>query len=665
MKLDPGRYGAPPKALSQITIALRDYQQAAVDDVRAAFAAKRWPVLFVLPTGGGKCLARGTQVLMFDGTTRPVEDVRPGDAVMGPDGAPRCVASLARGREMMYCVTPETGTPYTVNESHILSLRNARGVVKNIAVRDYVREPQHWRIRNPGWRVPGILRGDLAPELSHITVEPVGEGDYFGFELAGPDRLFLLGDFTVTHNTYTFSYIAHSAAKLGRRVCIIVHRKELLLQASASLRNLGIEHGLISPQFTPQPHHSVQVASVDTLIQRLKRGAMRFDLIIYDEAHHVVGGNKWARVYELLGSSPMLGVTATPVRTDGKGLGRDHGGLFATMVLGPSVRELIERGMLIEPTVFSSPITPDLTGVRKDAGGDYNASALAERVDKPVITGSAVEHYQQICPGRRAIVFCASIEHATHVRDAFNAAGYRFALLVGQPTMSDAERTAVNKALRAGELDGACTVDLVSEGYDLPDLEVCIMLRATASEALFLQQVGRVMRPSPGKTQCWLLDHVANVGKWDENGEFQRKHGLPGEAREWTLEGRKKKDKKATPDDEPVVPPKQCPECYVVHEPAPECPACGHVYEVKARGLEQVDGRLTQVTPEMAASIMAAKKARIKKAKTLADLLMIEQEMGYKSGWAQATFTARARVRERYQRPTPPIEAYEADFFRR
>lgn len=519
MQLDPGRYGAPPAPLNSVTIALRDYQQAAVDDVRAAFAAKMFPVLFVLPTGGGK--------------------------------------------------------------------------------------------------------------------------------------------------TYTFSYIAHSAAKLGRRVCIIVHRRELLLQASASLRNLGIQHGLISPQFTPQPHHPVQVASVDTLVQRLKRGPMKFDLLIYDEAHHVVDGNKWGRVYDQLGRPPMLGVTATPVRTDGKGLGEQWGGLFRTMVLGPSVRELISRNMLIEPEVYSSPITPDMTGVRRASDGDYDRKEMADRVDKPVITGNAVEHYQQICPGSRAIVFCASIEHAKHVAEAFNGAGYQFALLVGQPTMSDAERTEVNRALRAGELHGACTVDLVSEGYDLPDLETCIMLRATQSEALFLQQVGRVMRPSTGKTRCWLLDHVGNVGKWTESGDFKRKHGLPGEARDWTLEGRKKKARGPKEPDEPGAALKQCPSCYIVHEPGPECPGCGHVYETASRGLEQVEGKLAKVTPEMAAQIAKAKKRRIKSAKTLADLLMIEKELGYKPGWAQHTFAARARTVERYRRPEPPIEAYESDLFRR
>lgn len=437
--------------------------------------------------------------------------------------------------------------------------------------------------------------------------------------------------------TYTFSYIAASASDKGRAVCIIVHRKELLLQASASLTALGIDHGLISPDFTPKRHAMVQVASVDTLLQRLKKQSYKFGLLIFDEAHHVVAGNKWGRVYEQLGMPHMLGVTATPVRTDGKGLGEHAGGVFKAMVLGPSVVDLIARGMLINPKVFASPIVPEIDDLKTNRDGDYNLQELAARVDKPRITGSAVAHYTKICPGSRAIVFCSSIEHAKHVRDEFNAAGYRFALLVGAPHMSDTERTAVNKQLRRGEIHGACTVDLVSEGYDLPDLECCVMLRPTASEALFLQQVGRVMRPSPGKTTCYLLDHVANVGTLVD-GEFKRKHGLPNEARDWTLDGRKKKKKGPKEPDEAKIDIKQCPECFTAHEAAPVCPGCGFEYPAKTRSLEQVDGELAEITPEMQERMRVQQRSAQASAKSVDDMMA---QLGYSRGRAEAIVKAR------------------------
>lgn len=827
------------------TIILRDYQEAAVQGIRQEFRAKRSPVLFVLPTGGGKCLGEGTPILMFDGTIKPVEDVCVGDLLMGPDSRPRRVLSLARGREMLYRVIPTKGDPYVVNESHILSLKRTSthldpafpseargGEIVNIGVLDYLRSSKTFKHIHKGWRAPanfpppaepalldpyflgawlgdgsshaaeittcdeeivqyvvdyaarlgmstswhdnstlsigikiigndpagrggtlimnhlreyGLIRnkhiphryktgsraerlqvlagmidtdghytgkgyditlkserlmddlifvarslgfaaykaasrktcgnngvsgdywrcsisGDVDeipcrlprkqaaprrqkkdPRVTGIHVEAIGEGDYYGFEIDG-DHLFMLGDFTVTHNTFTFSYIASSAAEKGNSVIIIVHRKELLLQASASLRALGIEHGLISPHFTPDPHKRVQVASVDTLLVRLKKKAYKFDLAIFDEAHHVVAGNKWGRAWEQLGCPMMLGVTATPVRGDGKGLGAHAGGVFQSMVLGPSVAELIRRGMLINPVVYTSLETPDLSGLKTNKEGDYNLAELAARVDKPRITGSAVEHYTKICPGAKAVVFCSSIEHAKHVRDEFNAAGYRFDLLVGAPEMSDAERTTVNKRLRRGEIHGVCTVDLVSEGYDLPDLECCIMLRPTASESLYLQQVGRIMRPSDGKRGCWLLDHVGNVGAMID-GVFRRKHGLPNEEREWTLDGRKKKSRKKAAE-EPAIPVKQCPKCYLVHVPSPTCPGCGHEYATPGgRQVEQVDGELQQITPQMEEQLKRARRVEVARAQTLEELKEIARQRGYSPAWADHVFNARQRKR--------------------
>jgi DNA repair protein RadD len=439
--------------------------------------------------------------------------------------------------------------------------------------------------------------------------------------------------------TYTFSYIAANAAAKGNHVVIIVHRKELLLQASASLRALGVPHGLISPFFTPDPSQRIQVASIDTLLIRLKdpvRYPYKFDLVIFDEAHHVLRDNKWGRAYDMLGRPPMLGVTATPVRTDGKGLGEHAGGVFTSMVLGPTIGQLIERKMLINPIVYSSLDQPDVSGLKTTKNGDYDMREFAELVDKPRITGSAVAHYSKICPGARAIVFCASVKHAEHVAAEFNAAGYRFELLVGEPYMSDAERTAVNRRLRNGEIDGACTVDLVSEGYDLPDLICCIMLRATASEALFLQQVGRVMRLSDGKTAAYLLDHVGNVGRVVD-GEFKRKHGLPDELREWTLDGRKKG--KGAKKEETIAM-RQCPTCFAVHEMGPCCPMCGFEYPAKPRtGLVQVEGELSQITPAMAAILKAKARYDQGKAKTADEMV---HQLGYSRGRAQKIEAARA-----------------------
>lgn len=441
--------------------------------------------------------------------------------------------------------------------------------------------------------------------------------------------------------TITFSYIADCAAKLGRPVCILVHRKELLLQASKTLHNLGIDHGLISPHFSPDNTKLIQIASVDTILIRLKKHKYKFGLIIFDEAHHCQQSNKWGRVYEQLGKQyPMLGVTATPVRGDGKGMGEHAGGLFKVMVQGPSIVELMAMGMLVNPTVYTSLEQPDYTGLKKNKDGDLNAEDLALRIDKPKITGSAVKHYTEICPGAPAVAFCCNVKHATHVAEEFCAAGYKFELLVGQPYMTDAERTSVNQRLAAGEIDGVCTVDLISEGYDVPALKCCIMLRYTESEGLFLQQVGRVERPTDDGAPAFLLDHVGNVGKMVE-GVFIRKHGLPDEVRRWSLDGRVKRKKNADLVEEEIKL-KQCPKCFHVHEPRDDnkCPKCGYEYPVVGpRQIEQVEGTLTVITAEMAEAMKRKDRFAQANAKTIEEMV---ENLGFSAGRAAKIVEARA-----------------------
>lgn len=444
--------------------------------------------------------------------------------------------------------------------------------------------------------------------------------------------------------TVTFCYIAQNAAAKKNNVIIIVHRKELLLQASKALRGMGIDHGMISPHFTPAPYKMVQVASVDTLLIRMKKQPDKYNykLAIFDEAHHVTKTNKWGKVLELLRDPVTLGVTATPIRGDGTGLGEGHGGVFQDMVLGPTVGELIEWGMLVNPTVYTSVNPPEFDDLKPNKEGDYNVKEVEARVDRPVITGSAVAQYTKICPGVRAIVFCASIKHAKNVVAEFNAAGYRFSLLVGEPEMSDAERTEVNKKLESGELDGACTVALVDEGYDLPLLQCCIVLAPTGSLSRFLQRVGRIMRPAPGKSSAntFYLDHVGDVGR-EKNGEFVVKHGFPNSPRPWGLGGRKKGKKKKKDDD--TIPIKQCAKCYHVFEFAHVCPACGHDMTPKGREIVQVDGDLHQVTIDMARQKIEKKK-QVAAARTLEELKQIEKDRKYKPGWANHIYNSRPKA---------------------
>lgn len=445
--------------------------------------------------------------------------------------------------------------------------------------------------------------------------------------------------------TYTYSYIAEHAGAKGNSVLILEHRKELIRQASLSLATLDVRHQIIAPADkiagVRRAHIErvgwpaiergahVAVASVQTLGRRMDWLA-EFNprLIIVDEAHHAVAGT-WANIIQACPSARLLGVTATPVRTDGRGLGD----VFGSMVLGPSMRELIDQGALVPPRVVAPPTQLDLSDVRT-RGGDYDADQLTQALDKPTITGDAVEHYRRLAAGKAAIVFCASIRHAEHVAEEFRSAGFRFECIHGG--MDDADRDRLIYGLADGSVQGLVSVDVISEGTDIPVAEVAILLRPTQSEGLFLQQVGRVLRPAPGKAYGLIIDHVGNTGRWI-NGEFLRNHGLPDDDRAWSLAGRKRR-KKSAADEEKAPPIRQCPHCYAVHDPAPKCPACGFVYQAKVILPGHVDGELREVTADDAGRARVDARRQQGRAQSVEQMVA---QLGYSRDRAQHILEAR------------------------
>jgi superfamily II DNA or RNA helicase len=417
-----------------------------------------------------------------------------------------------------------------------------------------------------------------------------------------------------------FSFITASAAAKGNRTLILVHRAELLEQCHRALDSMDVPHGLIAAGLTPERHQLTQVASVQTLIRRFDR-VVPPDLIVIDEAHHATAG-AWASVVAQYPEARVLGVTATPQRLDGKGLGQ----VFDDLIRGPEVADLIDQGFLARPIYFA-PKTVSMDGVRTTAG-DYNRADIAERMDRPTITGDAVTHYRKYCDGHPCIVFCTGIKHAKHVAAAFNAEGYRFQVIDG--TLVKEERARRVLDLSSGTLQGLVSVDIVSEGFDLPCVSTAILLRPTASLSLHLQQIGRVLRPSPGKQRAVILDHVGNC----------RRHGLAEEVREWSLDGIKKRAKRGPQDD--VQSTRQCPDCFAVHTPSPQCPQCLHVYEIKDRIPDVVDGELEELKAREA---VRSRKREQGTAQTLEDLIKVGKARGMKNpyGWAHNVFKARQR----------------------
>lgn len=443
---------------------------------------------------------------------------------------------------------------------------------------------------------------------------------------------------TGSGKTVIFSYITERTAAKNNNVWILTHRKELLRQTSDHLDLLGLAHGLVAAGHAMSGDH-VQVASVATLARRLDLIHCDPALIIIDEAHHCNAAT-WRKIIEAYPNSRLLGVTATPLRMDGSGLGIGSGGYFDKMIEGPSIRDLIDQGYLAPPIVYAPPTDVDLSGIKIQAG-DYLQKEIAHRMDKPKITGSAIEHYQRICPGVPAIAFCATVAHAEHVAEQFNSAGIAAASL--DASLSDAVRKYRISALAHGQLQVLTSCDIISEGTDIPVVTTAIMLRPTHSTGLFLQQSGRVLRPHPDKTHAIILDHVGNC----------MRHGLVDDIRSWSLSGYKKKNKKNL--DEENIKIRKCRKCFAIFSAqTPNCPQCGTKYGSAVTGmgngreLRQVDGTLIKISKADIDAIKMRRRLEVGTAQTLEELVQIGHKRGYHPDWALRLWNARHTNRQHH-----------------
>lgn len=413
--------------------------------------------------------------------------------------------------------------------------------------------------------------------------------------------------------TVLFSDIIHDHRGAS---CAIAHRQELVSQISLALARDKVRHRIIGPKSVVKlcvnlhmlevgasyydPSSTCAVAGVDTLVRRgdeLNGWLESVTLCVQDEAHHVLESNKWGTAFKMFPNAKGLGVTATPLRADGKGLGRHVDGLFDTMVEGPGMRDLIEMGFLTEYRVFAPPsdfVRPGAEAI--GATGDFSHVKLKAAVKKSHIVGDVVTHYQRIAPGKLGVTFTDSVETATEIAAQFNAAGVPAAVVSAKTP--DAERIAILRRFKNRELLQLVNVDLFGEGFDLPAIEVVSMARATESYALYVQQFGRALRLLDGKLFALIIDHVGNV----------ERHGLPDARREWTLDRREKRGKSKASD---AIPVRACPACTAVYERIYNaCPFCGHVMTPAARsGPEQVDGDLIELDP----AALAAMRGEIEK----------------------------------------------------
>lgn len=422
--------------------------------------------------------------------------------------------------------------------------------------------------------------------------------------------------------TICFSYITASALEKSRRVTILVHRGLILDQISDALEKCHVPHGRIQPSW-PMTSHPVQIGMVQTAARRWGMYEAP-DLVIADEAHHVASPT-YTTLLARWPNARSLGVTATPERLDGRGLGAH----FSALVAGPEIPWLIEHGFLADYDYYAPSIQVDFSRIRAVAG-DYARDDLADALDRPTITGDAVAHYRRYAAGRPAIAFCVSISHAEHVAADFAAAGFAAASIDG--SMAESERRARLHGLADGSLHVLTSCDLIGEGIDVPAVAAIIHLRPTRSLALAKQMSGRGLRIKPDGGKAVILDHVGN----------QERHGTPRSIHAWSLDSRRRRASESTGSTV-----RQCRVCFRVFEAGERdpCestdPGCLMRAPVAAPPPAVVAGELARIDDSPAwaagASLTLARgaewKTLLSRAETTAQLTEIARARGYKRGW--------------------------------
>jgi superfamily II DNA or RNA helicase len=410
--------------------------------------------------------------------------------------------------------------------------------------------------------------------------------------------------------TITFGHILANW-QYGGVTWAVAHRQELVGQISCALAAFEIEHQIIAPNNTVKwimglhtekygrPYYAMNapviVAGVQTLLRRKGLESL-YEMTtgwVMDEGHHCLLKNSWGKAVSLFPETAKgLLVTATPLRADGKGLGRHAEGVVDKLIEGPNGRWMINNGFLSEYRVFAPKSSHDamhrLSRMHTTAGGDYSQKNQVEAMGRSEVVGNIVDAYLEYAPGKLGVTFVPNVEIAGDVASQFVAAGVPAESVSSKTQDRDRQNIVARFARR--ELLQLVNVDLFGEGFDLPAIEVIQMARPTESFSLYCQQFGRALRPMPGKKHAIIIDHAGNVAR------MAVKYGLPDMPPAWSLDSRTRN--KVDPDTIPV---KICQKCTAVFEAFwPKCPVCGYTNPPAERSApEFVDGDLTELDPDV------------------------------------------------------------------
>lgn len=396
--------------------------------------------------------------------------------------------------------------------------------------------------------------------------------------------------------------IAKRTTDKGNRVLFIVHRKELCDQIRNTFEKWGVNMNLCT------------VGMVQTVCRRIENMPAPA-LIITDENHHSKASS-YMKIYQAFPKARRVGVTATPVRLDGSGL-KD---VNDKLIVGVSAKWLIENHFLA-PYDYYAPALVDLTGI-KTVRGEFSAEEVEKMMIARAVFGDVINYYKQLADGKQAICYCTTIKHSLAMEQAFNDAGIDARHIDGNTPK--AERDKIIEMFRDGQIDILCNVDLISEGFDVPDCECAILLRPTKSLTLYIQQSMRCMRYKPNK-RAVIIDHVGNYVRF----------GLPDADRKWTLEGKKKKAKDEQIDKKSEI--LTCPKCFQVFgkysldgKPVKRCPFCGYAFpKTESEEIEEIRGAALQKITNFVIDYSSPDDCG-----SYQELIEYGKRKGYKKGWA-------------------------------
>jgi DNA repair protein RadD len=436
-----------------------------------------------------------------------------------------------------------------------------------------------------------------------------------------------------------------AALEKGSNILFLVNRRDLVKQTVDKFTEYGLgdEIGVIMSGEQASLTCPIQIASLQTYVRRLKLDELewnawfhRADLVIYDECHSC-NAKTYREVIDLYQDKYIIGLSATPCRSDGTGLGEVFDGIVQCVPIG----NLIEQGHLV-PMVYYAPSTPDLTKLRTVAG-DYEQKELGNRVDKPKLIGDIFENWARVAGGRQTVIFAVNVKHSLHIKEHFEREGVKVEHIDAHT--KDEDRVGIYSRFETGETQVLTNVGIATEGSDFPFVSCIVVARPTKSLGRWIQMAGRGMRPSDGKENCIILDHSGCVAE----------HGFVDEDIDWSLDGKKPAFKKRVPKEK-IKKIMTCEGCKATFY-GPKCPECGMEVAFYGRKVAAIEAELEEINREKSKKRYTSEEKRV-----FFGMLEYERRLkGYAPGWSAH------KHREKFgtwpnaykgQKPIPPDDEF-------